>query len=62
MFIRNCTATKVGDVVILTHDHSAIIGTITAGSKVIITAITARGYDIKDLDSGQELIECGYDL
>lgn len=62
MFIRNSYSIKIGDVVTLTQDMSAIIGTITAGSKVLITNITTRGYDIKDVESGEELIECGFNL
>lgn len=62
MFIRNPEILRVGDEVILTEDHSAIKGTIPAGSRVVITDIGARGYSIKDLESGEELIECGYTL
>lgn len=62
MFIKNCYHFKVGDEVILTCDIEAIKGTIIKGSKVIITEITNRGYSIKDLESGEEIIECGYSL
>lgn len=53
---------KVGDETILTRNIKCLKGTITAGSKVVITEITDRGYSIKDLDSGEEVIECGYSL
>lgn len=53
---------KVGTETVLTRDMEAIKGTITKGSRVVITEVTDRGYSVKDLDSGEEIIECGFNL
>jgi hypothetical protein len=62
MFIRNVMGHKVGDRVVTTRDHTALVGTMQAGTEVIVTAIDdMRGYSIVD-DEGNRLIECGWEL
>ncbi len=53
---------NLNSIVILKKDIKAMIGTITAGSNVVITGVGSRGYDIRDIESGQEMIECGFDI
>jgi hypothetical protein len=61
MFISKTNLT-VGDVVRLFRDIQTLKGTITNGSKVIITEITERGYSIIDIESGERASECGFML
>jgi hypothetical protein len=58
----NIPSNKVGKIVTLSTDHTAMIGTITKGSRVKIIEATNRGYTIQDLDSGIVMHECGFDL
>lgn len=62
-FISNIKEPKdvVGSTRTLLRDCSAIIGTITKGSKVIVTGYSNRGFDIQDIESGECLTECGFD-
>lgn len=53
-FISN---SEIGKVKILARDVTAMKGTLTKGSKVEITGVSQRGYDIKDIESGEEFIE-----
>lgn len=54
---------QVGDVKILKHDITCMKGTILAGSRVVITGHSYRGWDIKDLESGEEVSETiGFDI
>lgn len=48
---------QIGDIKILKHDISCITGTILAGSRVKITGSSYRGWDIQDLESGEEIGE-----
>ena len=43
-----------------TRNISAMKGTIYKDSKVIIVGASDRGYDIKDLESGEVITECGF--
>ena len=56
MFITN---SEIGCVKTLARDVSAIKGTITKGSLVEIIGVSNRGYDLKDIDSGEIIIEVG---
>lgn len=62
-FISNTHNSKsiVGKVRTLKKDCSAMKGTIVKGSKVTVTGVSSRGYDIKDIESGEGLVECGFD-
>jgi hypothetical protein len=57
------TQPTIGSIRILNKDVSAMIGTITKGSKVRVSGYTEyRGWSIVDLESGQELTECDFDI
>ena len=51
------TRPDIGDVRVLKRDISCMKGTILAGSRVRITGASHRGWDIKDLESGEEIGE-----
>lgn len=53
---------NVGKFLYLNRDVSAIKGTITKGSRVLVTGVTERGYDIVDVESSEPLIECGFNI
>lgn len=53
---------RVNTTAVLITDKTAMIGTITKGSKVKIIEVTERGYTIQDLDSGIIMYECGFNL
>jgi hypothetical protein len=53
---------NVGSVVVLKKDLRAMIGTITKGSSVTIIDVGPRGYDIIDIESGEAMCECGFDI
>lgn len=58
MFITN---SEVGKIKTLARDASAIKGIITKGSRVEIITVGDRGYDLKDIESGEvvtEVSEC----
>ena len=48
---------QIGDMRTLKHDISCMKGTILRGSRVQITGSSYRGWDIKDLESGEEIGE-----
>lgn len=52
---------KVGDVVILTQEHESLSGKFEKGTKVKVTGMSDRGYDIED-EYGNKMIECGWVL
>lgn len=58
-FIKNNT-NKVGEWIITTREHSALIGTFTVGSRVKIVDIDpTRGYTIED-KHGNRIREIGW--
>lgn len=63
-FIRSndIPTNNVGSIVTLNRDITAIKGTITNGSSVLITGVSNRGYDIIDLESNESLTECGFNI
>lgn len=56
MFIHS-TKYEVGSTQITAKDIVVMKGTLLKGSLVIITGKSSRGYNIRDLDSGEEFIE-----
>jgi hypothetical protein len=64
MFIpnENLPQNKIGKEYTLKRDMKSVKGTITKGSRVIVVASGVRGYDIRDIESGEKLSECGYDI
>jgi hypothetical protein len=59
---RDIPKNNIGTTVILKRDLKAIKGIVTKGSLVVITGVGSRGYDIRDVESGEEMIECGFDI
>lgn len=55
-FVRNNNP-RVGEIRILKRDISAMKGTILAGSRVEIVGESYRGWDVKDLESGEVIGE-----
>lgn len=54
-FVR--TKPQIGDIKILKRDIGCMKGKILAGSRVKITGSSYRGWDILDLESGEEIGE-----
>lgn len=61
MFISNDIKNNIGKEFILARDVKACKGTIVKGSVIIVTNIGPRGYNVMDKDSGETIIECGFD-
>ena len=54
---------QIGDIKTLKRDISCMKGTILAGSRVQIIGDSYRGWDIRDLESGEEVGETmGFDI
>ncbi|CAF1916261.1 hypothetical protein [Bacillus subtilis] len=53
---------KLNDVKILKKDVSSFAVELEKGDKVQIIGIGERGYDLKYVDSGEVVKECGWDL
>lgn len=57
---------RVGSVIELKNEHKCMSCTFPAGTKVLVTGETAKGYNINNNPDcpkmGFEMIECGFDL
>lgn len=60
-FIPANKGPKVGDNIVLKHEHTSCAGTFEVGTNVQIIGYGPRGYDIRD-EFGNTMIECGWDL
>ena len=60
-FIKSLPSYVIGDRVVTTQVHESFSGYFEIGTKVTITGIGDRGYDIRD-DEGNEVTECGWKL
>lgn len=61
-FIPANKGPKVGDTVILKHEHKSCAGTFEIGTEVQIVGYSVDGgFDIRD-EFGNTMIECGWDL
>lgn len=61
-FVPNNKEVVIGSRRKLKRDVRNVYGTIEKGSEVIVTGLGQRGYSIRDAESGQTSIECGFDL
>ena len=61
MFIKNGNSHKIGDWVTTTMDHECLAGTMLKGSRVMVTDVGPRGYNIKD-EEGNIVIEIGWTI
>lgn len=53
---------KVNDIKILKENLSTFSVELEKGDQVKVIGIGERGYDLEHVESGQKLIECGWDI
>lgn len=52
---------SIGDWTITTKEHSSLSGMFEVGTKVKVTRLTERGYDIED-EYGNRMCEIGWEI
>lgn len=59
MFKSNNETLKIGDIVVNKSELKSMNGTFEAGTRLIITGVGERGYDVAD-EFGNSMCECGW--